>query len=49
MNFIFSVKKARNELINKLKENGEKDEKIKEIIDNCDKDYIENGIPYPRI
>lgn len=49
MNFIFSVKKARNELINKLKENGEKDEKIKEIIDNCDKDYIENGMPYPKI
>lgn len=49
MNYIFSVKAARNELINKLKEKGETDENIKKIIDSCDKDYKENGIPYPKI
>lgn len=41
MNFIFSIKNKRNELINKLKEKGETDENIKKIIDSCDKDYAE--------
>ena len=49
MNYAFSVNAARNELINKLKEKGETDENIKKIIDSCDKDYTENGIPYPKI
>ena len=49
MNYAFSVNAARNELINKLKEKGETNENIKRIIDSCDKDYTENGIPYPKI
>lgn len=41
MNYEFSVKVARNELISKLKEKEETDENIKKIMDICDKDYVE--------
>ena len=41
MNYVFSAKAARNELINKLKEKGETDENIKKIMDICDNDYVE--------
>lgn len=49
LNYVFSVEFARNELINKLKEKGETDKNIKKIMDSCDKDYIEFGIPYPKL
>ena len=49
MNYNFSIAKKRKELVDRLKEKGENEEKIKKIINECDKDYKEKGIPYPEI
>lgn len=43
----FLVSKIRENIIKKLRREGKNEEEIKRFIEICDKEYKENGTPYP--